>query len=178
MRYFEKRKNEKERRKKWVQERQRIISLREELNSLGEIPKDSVSAFKYAVNFFNIVSSFQDEGLIKNAPEEILKEQEALNKHIENAGRCEYGINRTKCGEKVTLDNTYWGNIFGLYTFSGEDWIKNESVYRGFSKQWLKNPKGYEENPFSRKVVVDFQVIPFFKSHYEKMLSICEKMIA
>ena len=82
MRYFEKRKNEKERRKKWVQERQRIISLREELNSLGEIPKDSVSAFKYAVNFFNVVSSFQDEGLIKNAPAEILKEQEALNKHI------------------------------------------------------------------------------------------------
>lgn len=177
MRYFEKRKEEKERRKKWTQERQRIISLRENLNCLGEIPKDSVSVFQYAVNFFNVVSNFQDEGLIGNAPIEMLEEQKTLNQHIKNAGRCEFGINRTKYGEKVTLGNTYWGNIFGLYTFSGEKWMKDECEYSGFSKQWLKNPKSYEENPLSRKVIADFQVIPFLKSHYGKMLSICEKMI-
>ena len=107
MRYFEKRKEEKERRKKWTQERQRIISLRENLNCLGEIPKDSVSVFQYAVNFFNVVSNFQDEGLIGNAPIEMLEEQKTLNQHIKNAGRCEFGINRTKYGEKVTLGNTY-----------------------------------------------------------------------
>lgn len=178
MRYFEKRKAEKERQRGWKQDLQRIRSFRDSLTTLGEIPKDSKTVYEYAVKFFDLVSRFQDEGLICNAPSEILNEQKSLNQHITNAGRCEYGINRTKRGEEVTLANTYWGNIFGLYTFTGEKWMQSEDIYEGFASQWLKNPSKYDAKPLCRKIVADFQVIPFLASHYKEMLSICDKMIA
>jgi len=176
--WFKKRKAEKERQENWVLDQARITQLRKDLTDLGRFPHVDTKAYEFAVHFFQIVSDFQDKGNIRNAPTEISKEQTILNTHINNSGRREYGINRTKYGEMVTLDNTYWGEIFQLSTKTGRYWIDNPSAYPEFAERWLKNPSKYEANPSTCKVIADFQIKPFVQSHLPKMLELCDTLLA
>jgi hypothetical protein len=176
--YFKQKKAENTRKANWVLEKQRLIQLRQDLSKLGGFPQTEEGAFDYAVQFFQVMSEFQDKGGIWNAPKDLLEEQSALNSHIENSGRCTYGINRTERGERVTLDNTYWGDRFGLFTHTGRYWKESESLYSGFAAQWLKDPSNYEQNPTTQKVLVDFQVKPFVNSHLSRVIDLCDQLAA
>ena len=175
--YFRKKKEEKAWQEAWPAEKERLNCFSQKLLSLGEFPQVA-NAFHYAVRFFQIVSDFQDVGSIYNAPEEFAETQCIFNRHIYNAGRNDHGINRTKRGETVTLENTYWGGVFGLFTKNGQEWSDCSSVYHGFSSQWLEDPSQYDADPEIRKVLVDFQVKPFIESHLPKMLELCDKLLA
>ena len=168
---------ERARKEKWLKEQERIKALYEALKGLGGIPLNSQEIFGYAAKFFDIVSAFQDNGYIFSAPEKVREEANILNTHITHAGRSSYGINRTKCGETVTLDNTYWGGVFGLFTFTGREWARCPSAYYGFKEQWLNEEALYEENPLNNKVIADYQVLPFLRSHIAPMIQLCESLI-
>lgn len=161
---------------KWEKERERVIALEKAIMKLGEVPSSIPKAYEYAVSFFNLVSAFQDEGMLLNAPGKMIQVQKELNDIVEYIGRSQYGVNRTQKGEKITLDNIYLGGIFGLCTFSARKWLESDSIYEGFASQWLVHPEKYEENPLDRKVIFDFQVKKLLKQ--EKILSLCEKLIA
>ena len=141
---------------KWIKERERISKLKCEIESLGEFPAYYKDAFQYAIDFFNIISSFQDDGYIYNAPIKLEDAQNEFNKHIKDAGRNEFGFNRTKPGEKVTLENTYWGNIYGISTFSAAHLLYD-----------------YEHNPPLGVVISYMQIRPFIKLHMGRLLNLC-----
>lgn len=91
------------------------------------------------VRFFDTVSRFNDGQ--KDAPVSVSKVLDAFRKtsgkgenaqaiealqalqsHFNNAGRDEFGMNRTQPGEAVTGDKVYLGNTHGLWTFTANDW--------------------------------------------------------
>ncbi len=141
---------------KWKNEKKRLESLKENLRDLGKIPQEERAVFEYAVKFFNVVSAFQDAGAIDNAPQKFRSEMAELNAHVKNAGRCQYGINRTVIGERVNLYNTFWGGVYGLYTQTSAEWLKG----------------GYAGR------VVKLQVRPFLESHVQRLLDLCEQLLA
>jgi len=91
------------------------------------------------VKLFQVISPLQDAGgfaqviinLKKYDPKgkyaEQLKALEILQKHFENAGRSQYGINRTVSGEDVTNEKVMIGGVRGLNTFSATYWLEREA---------------------------------------------------
>jgi len=169
---------EKARKQNWIAERLHLEKFEADLISLGEFPQKEEDAFDYAVNFFNVVSPIQDAGGFHNAPSKVGKEQGMLNKLIWIAGRDKSGNNRTGEGEPADLVNTYWGGVFGLWTFKGITWKTADGIYQDFAAKWLKNPEGYETDPTERKVIVDFQVRPFVEKKRREMLKLCNEILA
>ncbi|TSC75385.1 MAG: hypothetical protein G01um101430_480, partial [Parcubacteria group bacterium Gr01-1014_30] len=62
---------------------------------------------------------------------EVLEKLRALQKYFENAGRDEYGWNRTKPGETVTADRVFLGNIYGLFTHPVPFWQQKKDEKKG-----------------------------------------------
>ena len=146
----------------WKQEVERIKELKKRLDSLGDFPSYYKDTYPYAVDFFNIVSLFQDEGYISNAPKKLKDVQKEFNKCIKNSGRDKYGINRTSPGEKVTLDNTYWGNIYGIWTQTSRHFMNDCD----------------NSNPPAALVVGSFQIRPFITNNRQILLELCNKFCA
>ena len=83
--------------------------------------------------FFNIVSKWHDRDGFGEAVRQLRQDGpkyqgylvylDTLQKHFANAGRCEYGWNRTKPGEQVTADRVFLGDIFGLFTKPVSYWL-------------------------------------------------------
>lgn len=95
---------------------QELKKMRKELSAMGPVPRGK-DIYDYAVNFFNIITSFQDRfALNKDMFPKTLKSADVLAKHINNAGRQEYGWVRAKRGEPVTLHNLYLGDVYGIWT--------------------------------------------------------------
>jgi len=79
------------------------------------------------VHFFNLISHWDDRGLSKEidllhaANKKGLHDKQigtlrTLDTLFGQSGRHEYGWNRTKNGEQVTLDNVFLGNVDGIWT--------------------------------------------------------------
>ncbi len=118
----------------------KLTALRTELSKLRQELQEfqrSSDPLSDIVRFFNITSKWYDsdevDSLITDINEinygqynkMILKLQEFQNR-IKLAGRCKYGMNRTRCGEMVTDSNVYLGNIHGLFTRPVSFWKRNE----------------------------------------------------
>lgn len=73
------------------------------------------------INVFKNVNAGQYDAVIENLQQ--------LEHHIARAGRSEFGMNRTKPGERVTADVVFLGNIYGLFTHPVSRWQtgKNEA---------------------------------------------------
>jgi len=91
-----------------------------------------------AVKLFQVISLIQDAGgfskLITKLQkknygqlDKVINALQVLQKHIQNAGRSEYGINRTKTGETVDFSNVWFGNIDGIWTKSALYWLENRN---------------------------------------------------
>lgn len=109
----------------------RLQRLKVILEKYSNLPQDSKAVLQALVNFFNDISVFQDEGefcvgsnikMEKYFPD-AYRRLNAINAHIQNAGRSEYGWNRTKTNEQVTIDSVYLGDIHGVWTFTVRKWI-------------------------------------------------------
>lgn len=119
-------------------ERKRLEVLKKDLLALGTIPKDPAGIIRFNVKFLDVLSKFQDQGYINYQPIAKKDEMETLNLLILKSGRQEPNSkrwNHSKKGEKVTIHNVFYGDIFGLP-------FKPASY-------WLAQPKSY-------KVTIDF----------------------
>jgi hypothetical protein len=146
---------------------------------LNKLEKDIVEIGKIAnkveaiIRLFQVVSIFQDAGGFKNEIAELEKTTGnkkinlqalcGLQKHLENAGRDLYGINRTQKGEEVTADKVYLGNVFGLFTHPASYWLaQRESLENTFHEYLSRDP----ENPVSTWYIIhDYQCGGFVDSH-------------
>lgn len=119
-------------------ERKRLEILKKDLLSLGTIPKDPAGIIRFNVKFLDVMSRFQDQGYINYQPIAKRNEMETLNKIIFSSGRQKPDTkrwNRSKKGEKVTIHNVFYGDVYG---FPAKP-----------ASYWLSQPK-------SHKVTIDF----------------------
>lgn len=131
--------------------------LKKDLQKLGQIP-DGKGIYDYAVKFFNIITSFQDNNavefeLFKNKTDEA----RTLATHVANAGRNQYGIVRAQRGEEVTLHNLYLGNTYGLWTNTAAFW----SVQKDRNTQ----------------AIIQNQLRYFIKTHREPMIKLIGEIL-
>jgi hypothetical protein len=106
--------------------RQLLPELKSLKRDLESIDKNDREPIKILVNLFNTIAPWHDQKPFEqiticlkkfsNRYSKLLANINELEAHIINAGRDEYGLNRTVPGQTVTLDNVYLGNIYGLWT--------------------------------------------------------------
>ena len=128
-----------------------LVELRVELQQISELqPLDGI------VRFFNEVSKWHDRkaevqsivGALKETNygqyDEMLNKLQDLQIEFEQAGRQEYGWNRTKVGETVTPDNVFLGDIFGLWTKTAAFWktTKDDPKDAWQGTCWAESCKG------------------------------------
>ncbi|MFA5838736.1 MAG: hypothetical protein WC849_02260 [Candidatus Paceibacterota bacterium] len=126
-----------------------------QLQALGEQVKFVASMpnkVEAIVKLFQVVSPIQDSGgfsqtlsvlRAKNYGQlnEVLETLEILQKHLHNAGRCQYGMNRTKSGEQVTAADVFLGDVFGIWTKSASYWLsKQEELKKEFRSDISRDP--------------------------------------
>lgn len=109
-----------------------LHQLREVLSRISQ----SRDPFTEIVPFFNTVSVWHDRGIddlivafeeVNDGQyDEVLRKLRTLQRHFENAGRCRYGINRTKRGERVSADKLFLGGIYGTFTHPVSFWIQRK----------------------------------------------------
>lgn len=132
------------------------------------------------IQLFNIVSPWHDRGLtdlkekfsLKNDKEaqEVLAILNELELHIRNAGRDDYGMNRTNKGEGVCLDDVYLGDIYGLWTKKASYWLslKNSEKKRDWGYPGMENMTSYE--------VISAHALRFIESHRPIMIQLINKL--
>ena len=106
-------------------ERARIRTLLNDLTKLGKFPSDSKAIIQFTVKFFNIVSFFQDDGLIQYQPDSVAEFVDVANKVITVCGRRDdkKSWNQSEHGQKVTLDNVMLGAVWGLPIKPARFWV-------------------------------------------------------
>ncbi len=129
--------------------------------------------------FFDSMSKWHDRGindLIAALEEvnycqydEVLEKLRILQKHFENAGRDEHGMNRTKRGETVTADRVFLGDIYGLWTRPVPFWkqVKDEAK-GGWGHSGMEHLNAYD--------VVALQARNFMASHASPMIAIIDRL--
>lgn len=142
------------------------------------------------VHFFDNLSRWHDRGigdLIAAFEEvnygqydEVLKKLRTLQKHFENAGRDEYGWNRTKRGETVTADKVFLGNIYGLFTHPVPFWQQRrdepKDQWEGIT--WAGAAWGDSLKGMNAYDVVSQQAREFMASHIGPMVAILNNLEA
>ena len=102
----------------------RFFSLTSELQDHSEDLKQflpCVEGFK----FFGLKSEKRKKSEVRRQEAEMgLK---AFLQEVNGAGRDSFGINRTEFGEKITKDKIFFGNVWGISTFSVREF---EGKYR------------------------------------------------
>jgi len=127
------------------------------------------------VRLFQVISPIQDEGGFKTTLEQIksknygqispigIKALETLQKYFESAGRCEFGINRTRRGQPVTADDIWLGDVFGLWTKTAAYWLSREEYLKKESRPDIsRDPSDPATNWYC---IHDYQAGSFVKRH-------------
>lgn len=162
----------------------KLTVVRPELQQLRQAlqrASESRDPLTEIVHFFDMVSRWHDRGigdLIATFEEvnygqydEVLEKLRTLQKHFENAGRCEYGWNRTKRGETVTADKVFLGNIYGLFTHPVPFWKQRKDENKGgWGYSGMENLNAYD--------VVSQQARKFMASHASPMIVILNNLEA
>ena len=151
----------------WKEEKKNLEAFAISLRELGD-PTRATDLYQYLVDFFNICSDFQDRfRRVRHCPNQDL--MAAFNRALENSGRCCYGMNRTQEGEKVTLDNVYLGDVYGLFTHTARTWRgSTDTVYDGFNRRWLHKDG---RDPKMSEVIANHQVLPFVAKNRTALLN-------
>lgn len=147
-------------------------------NGPGHALADPLDHLMY---FFDIVSQWHDCGIGDviaafeevnyGQYDEVLEKLRTLQKHFANAGRCEYGWNRTKRGETVTADKVFLGNIYGLFTHPVLFWKQRKDEKKGgWGFSGMEHLNAYD--------VVSQQARQFMTSHTGPMIAILNNLQA
>lgn len=167
--------------KEMAQLKKAISSLQAEIENLQYKP----NKIEALIKLFQIISPIYDEGgfstliakLDKVNYGQFAKTIELLNilqKHVENAGRNPYGINRTKKGDTVNTENVYLGNVFGIWTKPASYWLeKKEELTKELRPDVSANP----QNPVTTWYCInDYCAGGFLKSHTKGMLQVIDEL--
>lgn len=93
---------------------------------------------------------------------QIIENLSTLEAHFYNAGREQFGWNRTMSGEKVTEEKVYLGNIFGLFTHPVSFWKRKKDEKKGgWGFPNMEHLNAYD--------VVSRQARGFINSHVDSM---------
>lgn len=153
----------------------KIQNLEKEMREIDAM-ENKVEAI---VKLFQIISPIQDAGgfrweifyLKKRNRNGKLNSQiealEVLQAHFHNAGRSEYGINRTAKGEDVTTEKVFLGNVFGLWTKTAAYWLSEKSR---LEKTFRPDVSGREKPVSNWYLINDYQCGGFVKSHTDGIL--------
>lgn len=166
----------------------RLTALNTELQQLRQAlqrASESRDPLTDIVHFFDAVSKWHDRGigdLIAAFEEvnygqydEVLEKLRTLQEHFTNAGRCEYGWNRTKRGETVTADKVFLGNIYGLFTHPVPFWKQTKDEKKD---QWNGTVWGDTLKGMNAYDVVSQQARKFMTSHTGPMIAILDNLQA
>lgn len=110
----------------------RLKKLFNDLVKLGNFPaNDARGVIRYSVKFFDIISSFQDDGYVQYLPDNMAEYADSINTVIENCGRFpgQPRWNPTSFGEKVTIDNLVLGGVFNLPIKPARYWLNCSKSY-------------------------------------------------
>lgn len=170
----------------FVKPERKLTALKPELQQLRqalERASESRDPLTEIVHFFDTVSRWHDRGIDDlivafeemnySQYDEMLEKLRTLQKHFENAGRSEYGWNRTKRGEMVTADKVFLGNIYGLFTLPITRW-REESAGRPTTWSHLLASEGMDG--MSPRDVVTRQARQFMASHTGPMIAILSNL--
>ncbi len=162
----------------------KLTALKPELKQLRQALQralESRDTLTEIVHFFDTVSRWHDRGIgdLIAAFERAncgqygaaLEKLRTLQKHFVNAGRNEYGWNRTKRGEVVTADKIFLGNIYGLFTHPVLFWKqKKDEKKGGWGFSGMENLNAHD--------VVSQQARQFMTSHAGPMIAILDNLQA
>ena len=148
-----------------------VTGLIREMEIIQQMP----NKIEAIVRLFQVISPIQDAGGFKTTLQQIrsknygqvspivIEALETLQKHFENAGRCQFGINRTKIGQPVTADDVWLGNVFGLWTKMATYWMSREAELKKEERQDISRDLN---NPATNWWCIhDYQAGVFVKSH-------------
>ncbi len=159
-----------------------LKKIKDDLNFLQKEMKEIEmmgNKVEATVRLFEIISPLQDKGGFSQAIsklqeknygqlDKIISALEVLQKHFGNAGRSEFGMNRTKVGEEVTSSKIFLGDVFGLFTKSAFFWLEKENECKKELRPDISND---HKNPVSNWYIInDHQAGSFVKSHTEGIL--------
>lgn len=166
--------------RRWLDPKTAIKDLQPKLDELEE-KLEEIDAMdnkvEGIVKLFQVISPIQDAGGYRQEIEKLQKRNrkgrfdkeiealQILQRHFHNAGRSEYGLNRTTIGEEVTAEKVFLGNVFGLFTKSAAYWLSEKpKLEQDFRPDVSKDPN----NPVtSWWMINDYQCDKFIKSHVE-----------
>jgi len=157
-------------RKILINQESRLQELKGILERYSNLPQNPKLVLKALVDFFDEISEFQDQGYFclgnnMNMQKYFPKAYEQLNiinSHLDNAGRCRRGFNRTSVGQPVTTNDVYLGDIYGIFTFTVEKWINETPEY---STHMAIIDKSTGKPIWLTKLIAEYQARPFIKSH-------------
>lgn len=148
-----------------------VMGLTREMETIQQMP----NKIEAIVRLFQVISPIQDAGGFNTTLQQIrsknygqvspivIEALEALQKHFKNAGRCEFGINRTKIGQPVTADDVWLGGVFGLWTKTAAYWLSREEELKKEERLDIsKDPSAPATNWYC---IHDYQAGGFVKSH-------------
>lgn len=153
-----------------------LPSLRDGLDRVARMNDEPLARL---IEFFNVVSPWHDReigGIIAELKEtgngqydQVLESLTSLNHHIHACGRREYGWNRTKPGELVTLNTVWLGDIYGLWTKQASFWLSRKDEPKGGWSHY--DPNQYFKVRNSYDVIAD-HVSRFMQDHADSMIEI------
>lgn len=153
----------------------RLLSLEEELKRINAMDNKVESI----VCLFKVISPIQDADGFKQEISVLKKRNrrgklnvkiaalETIQVHIYNAGRSEFGINRTAKGEEVTTEKVFLGNVFGIWTKPAVYWLDNKPE---LEKELRPDVSRDTENPVSNWYLINSYCDNFVKSHVDGIL--------
>lgn len=154
----------------------RILNLEQEIRTIGAM-ENKVEAI---VRLFQIISPLEDEGGFNKEIGALKKRNwrgrfntqiqalEVLQRHITNAGRDLYGLNRTVKGEEITPEKVFLGDVFGLWTKPAAHWLAEKPrLEKTFRPDISKNPGKPVSNWY---IINDYQCGGFVRSHTDGIM--------
>ena len=152
-----------------------LISLKKEIEKIQNMS----NKVEGVVKLFQVISPLQDARAFSKTIISLEKKDygqlnrqitalTVLRSHINNAGRSEYGWNRTCAGESVDASKIFLGNCYGIWTKTAAYWLQHEEENKkDFRPDVSKNP----DKPVTTwHLINDCQCGDFLKSHVDGIL--------
>ena len=162
--------------------RKKLREIMPELRQLREFLKGAASQpepLHRLVEFFGRISPWHDRGLEDvispfrlvnyGQYDHVIVELIKLEVHFVNAGRDQFGMNRTERGERVTADKVYVGGVFGLFTHAVPFWVARCGEPKGAHPDY-PDMNGYD--------LVAWHANRFMRSHGGLMIQLIAELEA
>lgn len=146
----------------------KLLKLEEALKGIKKNDLCGIVELFQAISVFYDDNGFEEEIIAfkKHNEDGPLDKQvdilEIIQKHIKNAGRDQYGMNRTDKGQKINANDVFIGNVCGLFTQPVDYWLLHkDELKKAFRPDVSRDP----ENIISNWDILEDQCKKFVDSH-------------